>query len=316
MNGSRAGLVLRVDRSDTGLDLLGQAVRRTLATCPEARFATMLVDALHGAEAGPMGDLRALLEGDGRLTSDAEITWYGQATGKEAAKALGATRHASPSARLAPGELQAVDLGRADLAAADQLQRLRRLLEHGVVHLALRPGLAVPPDQRLRFDLAARTLGFRRYEAANWALPGHEARWLLDARRGGAIMGVGPGIYGRWSGPSCWWWWRAGRCHRWRQQLDAGRDGRGRLKRLSPKERAVERLIDGLRLREGADLAAVEVEAGLERTVWLDREALAAMLATGRLRSAGSRLQVRDLDEVDELTEMLLPSPIGSAARP
>jgi hypothetical protein len=40
------------------------------------------------------------------------------------------------------------------------------------------------------------------------------------------------------------------------------------------------------------------------------------MLASGRLRSAGSRLQVRDLDEVDELTEMLLPSPIGSAARP
>jgi coproporphyrinogen III oxidase-like Fe-S oxidoreductase len=157
-----------------------------------------------------------------------------------------------------------------------------------------------------RLDELTEAHDFRRYETLHWALPGHEARWLTDARQGHPIMGLGPTAYGRWPTATGWRWWRAAPGQRWRDRIATGGDGRGRLHHLSPGQRAQERLIDGLRLADGFDPDAIAAETGLDRAAWLDEPALTKLLAAGRMRRIGPRLAAADLGQSDELALHLL----------
>ncbi len=305
MTGWRAGLLLRLDPADPDQVLLRLALDRALAAHPGIRFASLFVEASRPPAPQPVESLRVLLERTGRLDATAEITWHGRPC--PAVAALGANRLSLPRSQSCwpPGPF-ALDLGPRDLErhAADEAW-LRRLMAGGLVHLGL-GDRSLPAEPVRRLDALAQLQGFRRYETLHWALPGHEARWLADARQGQPIMGLGPAAYGRWPSRTGWCWWRAAPGRRWRDKVAAGGDGRGRLHRLSARQRAQERLIDGLRLAVGFDPGGIAAETGLEPAAWLDEAALAELLAASRMRRLGSCLAATDLGQADELALQLL----------
>lgn len=97
-------------------------------------------------------------------------------------------------------------------------------------------------------DSALEAAGLRWYEISNWARPGAECRHNLGYWRGHDWIGIGPGAHSHVAG-SRWWNERnPGRA--------AGMVAGGRLpietgESLSAEERELERLMLGIRLREG-----------------------------------------------------------------
>lgn len=307
----RAGLLLRVDRADAGLEQLRAVLGRIGAAGPPARFSSLFLDDPGSVTTKAAATLRQELDQAGWLAADAEITWHGPVRSAAVARALGATRRSLNRlpARWPPGPF-AVDLAAPDLARCLDAAWLGRMVQAGLVHLGLR-GSHLPADRVGRLDELARSCGFRRYETLHWALAGHEASWLLDARRGHPIMGLGPSAYGRWPDDQAaagtgWCWWRAAPGRRWREQVAAGKDGRGRLHVLPARDRAIERAIDGLRLAEGFVPEAVVAETGQPLGHWLDLLALERLVLTGRLRWSGSCLLAADPGEADALADVLL----------
>ena len=111
------------------------------------------------------------------------------------------------------------------------------------------------------FETAARVLaehGLERYEVSNYALPGHESRHNVAVWRGEGYLGLGPsassylpdrGPFGtRYKDPPI----RA-----WLQGAPPEADP------LSAADVLLERLLTGLRTRDGVDLAATEALTGL-----------------------------------------------------
>lgn len=166
---------------------------------------------------------------------------------------------------------------RQDQTLADWEAELRRALNFGTEHLSLYQltieegtpfakrhaagTLRGLPDEDRSVDLFLATqeicgaAGLPAYEVSNHARPGAEARHNLVYWRGGDYAGVGPGAHGRltFSGQRI-----ATECHKapgkW---LSAAESGCGELPRetLSPRDRVLEYLLMGLRLREGVDVS-------------------------------------------------------------
>jgi hypothetical protein len=312
VTGPFVGLFLRPAPADPDLARLLAALSRALATVPGARFASLFLDAPAAIAAPAVTALRAQLDAGGWLVPGAEVTWHGPMASPAALTALGVTRRSLPGsqgARQAGADMElAIDLDPADFQHPPDDAWMRRMLAAGVVHLGL-SGSELPAAWVGHLDRLLRAHGLCRYETLHWALPCHEARWLLDARRGRAIMGLGPGAYGRWPDAAGWRWWRSAGAAAWCRAVDRGRDGRGRLHRLTAQERAQERVIDGLRLAEGIMPAAIEAETGLLRSAWLDEPALARLLASGRLHDLAGRLVAADPGDADTLSQALLRWP-------
>ena len=159
------------------------------------------------------------------------------------------------------------ELGEALSMAADHLSLYQLTIEpetaFGMRHAAGRlPGL---PGEDLAVDLwditqdMTAAVGFDAYEVSNHAREGAEGRHNLVYWRQGDYLGIGPGAHGRltingsrWAtetprGPGAW--------------LKAVREGRGELprERLSTEEILAERLMMGLRLREGVEIGPGEL---------------------------------------------------------
>src|SRR5690606_18934351 len=132
---------------------------------------------------------------------------HGPLASPAALASLGVTRRSLPvppaARRAQPAIDLAIELGQADLPRPPDDAWMRRMLAAGMVHLGLR-GSEFPAGWVALVDRLLQARGFCRYETLHWALPGHEARWLLDARRGRAIMGLGPDAYGRWPDAAGW----------------------------------------------------------------------------------------------------------------
>lgn len=140
-------------------------------------------------------------------------------------------------------------------------------------------GLAPPDDdvQRRRFDDARDRLaaaGFDHYEVSNWSRgPARRSRHNLLYWRHGDYLGVGVGAHSHRAGRR---WWSHRSIPRYVEAIDAGAPPAAAAESLTTRERAEERLLLGLRLREGlhpvdvpplAPLALEEaVEAGLVST--------------------------------------------------
>ncbi|WP_159715513.1 hypothetical protein [Geminicoccus flavidas] len=312
MTSPPAGLFLRADPADAGLVRLRTALARTLATVAGARFASLFLDAPVAIAVPAAAALRAQLDVGGWLMPDAEVTWHGPVASPAALRALDVTRRSLPGPpierRARPATGLAIELGQADLPHPPDDAWMRRMLAAGMVHLGL-SGSELPAAWVALVDRLLQAHGFCRYETLHWSLPGHEARWLLDARRGRAIMGLGPSAYGRWPDAAGWRWWRSPGAAAWCRAMDRGGAGRGRLHRLTAQERAQERVIDGLRLAEGITPAAIEAETGLLRSSWLDEDALARLCATDRLHDLDGRLIAADPAEADALARALLRWP-------
>ncbi len=140
-------------------------------------------------------------------------------------------------------------------------------------------------------ERAARA-GLRRYEVSNYARPGAECRHNLDIWRGGFYLGLGPSAHSYLPGGT-YGMRRANvsDLHAYAARLRRGEAAAPAGEAIDREQAMAERLLLGLRLAEGIDLAAfahrfgvaVEVAAGAE---------LDLLLAGGWLAAGGGRLRV------------------------
>ena len=151
------------------------------------------------------------------------------------------------------------------------LQNLQGCSETGGPGMAVdRPELAVAslaylPDEDEQADMyewAVERLaraGYRRYEISNFALPGKECRHNLEIWRGGDYLGLGPGAV---STVAARRWRNLDNIDAYRERLLRGSLPSAEVEDLAVRERMAERLILGLRLKEGVSLARFRSEFG------------------------------------------------------
>lgn len=141
--------------------------------------------------------------------------------------------------------------------------------------------------------------GLEHYEISNYARKGDEARHNLGYWRGHEYLGLGTAAFGtleaRTSSTS------PKSAIRYRNSPDPARYMRGALgeqleveseEELDPDTRLRERIMLGLRLREGVDLGAASEELGLEALTGERQRAIARLIAQGRLEQEGSLIRV------------------------
>ncbi|MTV26332.1 radical SAM family heme chaperone HemW [Nitriliruptoraceae bacterium ZYF776] len=151
---------------------------------------------------------------------------------------------------------------------------------------AIGRGAMSQPDedaQRDRFDHARTTLaaaGFDHYEVSNWSRgPAQRSRHNVLYWRHGDYLGVGVGAHAHLDGRR---WWTTRSTDRYLREVAAGHHEPAGAEVLDDAERAVERLLLGLRLREG--LHPTDVPP-------LDPLALEDALSAGLVETACGRLR-------------------------
>ncbi len=137
--------------------------------------------------------------------------------------------------------------------------------------------------QRDRFDVAREVLaagGFEHYEVSNWALgSAARSRHNLLYWRHGDYLAFGVGAHGHWQGRR---WWNTRSTHGYVEAVEDGRSPVAGQEELSVDEQAVERLLLGLRVREGLHPHDAPP---------IDPLALEDVMAKGLITTACGRLQ-------------------------
>ncbi len=156
----------------------------------------------------------------------------------------------------------------------------------------------------LAIDEALATRGLRHYEISNYAVPGEEARHNLGYWRGEEYIGVGCAAYGMLRAPGT-----ETRGVRYRNAIDpnayveatksARGDRVGEGDGVSITEESLdaeallrERIMLGLRLADGFDLAASGADLGLAPFSTERERTIERLVAKGRLERDGGRLRV------------------------
>ena len=140
-------------------------------------------------------------------------------------------------------------------------------------------------------DEALASRGLRHYEISNYAAPGEEARHNLGYWRGDEYLGLGCGAYG---------FVRDGRSAgvRWRNRIlpdeymQNANDPTMEREPLDAEALLRERIMLGLRLAEGLDLAAAGDDLGIDPMTPERRRAIDALALRGRLEIAGAHLRI------------------------
>jgi oxygen-independent coproporphyrinogen-3 oxidase len=237
---------------------------------------------LHDPEGGLAAVRAALRAGVPRVSAD---LIYGVATGE-----------APPS----PDDA-AVEVGIVADTGVGHVSAYSLTIEPGTQfgELARRGRLPIAPDDAVAdaffaVEAALEARGFRHYEISNYARPGDEARHNLGYWRGVDYLGLGCAAFGTLSTAG-------GSALRYRNIRDparyvaAARSGAEldeEREDLSPEARLRERLMLGLRLGEGVDLATAERELGVSPWTTERRRSVDRLVARGRLVVDGDRLRV------------------------
>ncbi len=152
-------------------------------------------------------------------------------------------------------------------------------------------------DAFFAVEAALEQRGIARYEISNHARPGDESRHNLGYWRGWDYLGLGAAAVGTVSD-------RGGRARRtkntvqprkWSDGVRSGSLAEESREDLSPEDRMRERIMLGLRLAEGIDLARAGRELGLDPLPPARRATVDAMFRDGRLEridDAPDRLRV------------------------
>jgi putative oxygen-independent coproporphyrinogen III oxidase len=145
---------------------------------------------------------------------------------------------------------------------------------------------AVPDDTQAEFMEAAQQVleggGIERYEVSNYARRGMECRHNLHTWRGGSYLACGNGAHGHLDGHR---WWNTRSVSEYIALIKGGNPAREGKERVSPTQRLEERVMLGLRLREGFDLDEIGRECGLDAQELLE-PALSRMIESGVLEPA------------------------------
>ncbi|MGX9966479.1 radical SAM family heme chaperone HemW [Roseomonas sp. F4] len=198
-----------------------------------------------------------------------------------------------------PGQAEAAwraELRQALALAADHLSLYQLTIEPGTQFATLfgRGAFTLPEgDEAARLYTAtaeeAGRFGLLPYEISNYAQPGAESRHNLAYWRYGDYLGIGAGAHQRLTLPDGSL--MAARRHRapeeWLARVQ--RDGHAVVEEeaLSPRDRAREALLMGLRLTEGIDTTRIERRSGLPFLECVEPDALTALLEEGLLAWQG-----------------------------
>ena len=201
---------------------------------------------------------------------------------------------------------------RPDQGLADWHAELARALSFGTEHLSLyqltiEPGtrfqtealagrLVLPDDDRAAdlFELTRAltvSAGMPAYEISNHARPGAESRHNLTYWRYRDYAGIGPGAHGRRTGVATQ---RRRKPENWIEAVARNGHGIEQEEPLTPRERAVEATLMGLRLAEGIDLARISALGERSIGALADLAAIERLVAQGLLARDASRLAATD----------------------
>ena len=190
----------------------------------------------------------------------------------------------------------AAELDRALSFGTEHLSLYQLTIEPGTKFATLfQQGKLVPLDNDAAADLfestRARlaTAGLPAYEISNHARAGAESRHNLTYWRYGDYAGIGPGAHGRRDGVATV---RHKKPENWLGAV--ARKGHGMVSEdvLPARDRAIEALLMGLRLREGVDLDRIASRSGVAEPV--NRDAIARLAALGLIDAAPPRLTVTE----------------------
>lgn len=189
---------------------------------------------------------------------------------------------------------------------------LARALRFGTEHLSLyqltiEPGtrfatLAAKgeltlPDEDSAAELyehtrtVAASAGLPAYEVSNHARPGAESRHNLTYWRYQDYAGIGPGAHGRRTGHETA---RHKKPENWLNAITRNGHGAQIDQPLSPRNRATEALVMGLRLDEGIDLGRIATLGEAEIGVLIDLLQLAMLEREGLAVRDGDRLTITE----------------------
>ena len=149
----------------------------------------------------------------------------------------------------------------------------------------------MPPQESLEqmYELVVERLeasGYKRYEVSNFALPGLACRHNQGTWAGGDYLPLGPGAHGHLEGMR--WAWVAD-VGEYAARVAAGGDPAAWRERLSPRQRALELIMLGLRTTVGVDMARVGELLGVNPFSFY-AAAIAEIEARGWARVEGHRL--------------------------
>lgn len=191
------------------------------------------------------------------------------------------------------------ELGRALTLADGHLSLYQLTIEEGTAfHLAVTRGTLTMPDDEICAELYEATqaicvdAGLPAYEISNHAAPGQECRHNLIYWRGGEYAGIGPGAHGRIRRGGAW---RATaqtrRPEDWLAAVERASHATEADAVVDADSRAEERLMMGLRLADGVDLASFAADVGRNLSDWIGVKQLQPLLDDGYLALDESRLR-------------------------
>ncbi|WP_219894017.1 radical SAM family heme chaperone HemW [Aquisediminimonas profunda] len=131
--------------------------------------------------------------------------------------------------------------------------------------------------------------GLPAYEISNHARPGAESLHNLTYWRYGDYVGIGPGAHGRRGGLATS---RHKKPENWLKSIARNGHGCQVEEPLTPRERASEALIMGLRLREGVDLADLAERCGVDPETLINMRKANLLQQHGLVHLTGQRLSV------------------------
>ncbi|MDR7384602.1 radical SAM family heme chaperone HemW [Promicromonospora iranensis] len=146
-------------------------------------------------------------------------------------------------------------------------------------------------DQAAKYELVDDLLteaGLRWYEVSNWARAGHECRHNIGYWRGDDWWGIGPGAHSYVSAsatadeaPAGVRWWNVKHPRAYATRLEAGQSPGAGRELLTHEEAHLERVMLGVRLREGLDLGVLSAAGRTAVAGLVARELLDGRAAVG-----------------------------------
>lgn len=187
-------------------------------------------------------------------------------------------------------------------AGVDHISAYALVVEDGtaLARRVRRGELPAPDDDVLasRYELLDRrlsTAGLQWYEVSNWSKPGGRCRHNEGYWAGGNWWGAGPGAHGFIGDVR---WWNVKHPNAYAQALAEGGTAAADFERIGPRERHIETILLGIRLREGLSVAALtETEQQRAARAVADgllNESAGRLVLTGRGRLLADAV-VRDL---------------------
>jgi oxygen-independent coproporphyrinogen-3 oxidase len=239
---------------------------------------------------------------------DAELKFLGRLHDSSGALAAVKAAIASPIRRVSADLI----FGLPEQAPGDAARQATTLAELGLNHLSCYQ-LTIEPNTRfgelkkrnrlpmaedgavaeafLAIEDALGARGLQHYEISNYAREGQEARHNLGYWRGEEYLGLGCGAFGfvRTS---------RGAGLRWRNQIlpdkyvQSAHDPTMEREDLDAEALLRERIMLGLRVREGLDLAAAGDDLGIDAMTKERTRTIDALVSRGRLSIEGTRLRI------------------------